>query len=166
MIIINVDKLPRITKNKKRLEKELKVKISTSGKDVSIVGESLDEFEAEKVIRALNFGFPYSVALLIKTEEFMFEAINIKEFTNSKNLERVRGRIIGTQGKTLQTLSQLTGCYFELKDNEVGIIGPPENMKTAEEGLRNLIRGTKTANIYKFLEKNRPEPIVDLGLKD
>ena len=44
------EKIARILKNKKRLEKELNVKITNSGKEVSVSGDSVDEYIAEKVI--------------------------------------------------------------------------------------------------------------------
>ncbi len=89
------EKLPRILKNKKRLEEKLNVKITNRGKEVSIKGKPSDEYIAEKVIDALNFGFPFSVAMLIKGEDFLFEVINIKEHTKRHDLENIRARIIG-----------------------------------------------------------------------
>ena len=38
----------------------------------------------------------------------LFEIINIKDYSKNKNLERIRGRLIGTQGKALKTLTDLT----------------------------------------------------------
>ncbi len=165
MKTIYSEKLPRILKNKRRLEKELDIKITNKGKDVSIQGKPEDEYIAEKVIEALNFGFPFSDALLIKEEDNMLEIINIKDHTKRNDLKRVRARIIGTQGKTLKTLCKLTKCCFELKDNEVGIIGNPEYIENAQEAIIHLIKGSKQANVYKFLESNQPQPILDLGLK-
>ena len=94
MKTIYSEKLPRILKNKKRLEKELNVKITNRGKEVSVNGDSEDEYIAEKIIDALNFGFPFSVAMLIKKEDFLLEIINIKEHTKRHDLETVRARII------------------------------------------------------------------------
>ena len=68
MKIILSEKLPRILKNKKRLEKKLNIKISNRGKEVQINGNPGDEYIAEKVIDALNFGFPFSTAISIKEE--------------------------------------------------------------------------------------------------
>ena len=166
MKTIYSEKLPRILKSKAQLEKKLKVKIKNQGQEVSIDGEPEDEYIAEKVIEALNFGFPFSNALAIKEEDAMFEVINIKDHTKRNDLQQVRARIIGTQGKTLKTLSTLSRCYLELKDNQVGIIGSPESIKNAQEAVTSIIRGSKQANVYKFLESNQPEPIVDLGLKE
>ena len=160
------DKLPRILKNKKRLEKKLDVKITNRGKEVYIEGKSIDEHAAALVIDALNFGFPYREAVLIKEEDFIFEILNIKDYTKRHDLERVRGRIIGKQGKTLKALNQLTKCFFELKDNEVGIIGDPKNIENAQNAVVSLIKGSKQSNVYAFLEKHQVKPVQDLGLKD
>lgn len=158
------EKITRITKNRKKLEEELNVKITNRGKEISIKGEPTNEYIAEKVIDALNFGFPFSITMLIK-EDFIFEIINIKDYTKRKDLERIKARIIGTKGKTLQTLNQLTKCYFELKDNQIGIIGPPEHIENSQKAIITIIRGAKQSNVYSFLEKHQVKPVIDLGLK-
>lgn len=165
MKTIICEKLPRIIKNKKKLEKVLNIEITNRGKEVSIEGKPEEEYIAEKIIDALNFGFPFSVAILIKEEDFIFEIINIKDHTKRKDLKRIRARIIGTKGKTLKTLNQLTKCYFELKDNYVGIIGHPEYLENAQESVIGIIKGAKQSNVYSFLEKHQVKPVLDLGLK-
>lgn len=160
------EKLPRIIKNKKRLEKALNIKITNRGKEVIISGNPEDEYIAEKIIDAINFGFPFSSALLIKSEDCMFEIIPIKDYTNRKDLSVIRARIIGKKGKTLKTLSQLTKCDLELKDNCVGIIGPPECIENAQDAIISIIRGSKQANVYAYLEKHQVKPVDDFGLKE
>ena len=159
------DKIARITKNRKKLEERLKVKIDNSGKEITITGNPEDEYIAVKVIEALDFGFPFSIALLIKEDDLLFEALNIKDHTRRKDLEVVRARIIGKKGKTLRTLTELTKCHFELKGNQLGILGDPEHIRYAQESAISLIRGAKQANVYAFLEKHQVKPVVDLGLK-
>jgi len=165
MKIIICEKLPRIIKNKKKLEEILEIKITNRGKEVTIDGKPEKEYLAEKVIDALNFGFPFGTAILIKEGYFIFEIINIKDYTNRKDLERVRARIIGKKGKTLKTLNQLTKCYFEIKENSIGIIGSSEYIKNAQEAVISIIRGAKQSNVYNFLEKHQVKPVIDLGLK-
>ncbi len=149
------EKVIRILKNKKRLEEILGIKITNRGKEISIKGEAENEYAAEKAIDALNFGFPFSVAILIKKEDLIFEIINIKDYTKRKDLDRIRSRIIGKNGKTLKTLNQLTDCYFELKDNEVGIIGAPENIKDGQKSIISLIRGAKQSNVYGSVKRKQ-----------
>lgn len=160
------EKISRIIKNREKLEKSLNVKITNRGKEVSIKGKAENEYIAEKVIEALEFGFPFSAAMLIKEHDFIFETINIKDHTKRKDLERIRARIIGKGGKTLQTLHTLTDCYFEIKDNRVGIIGPPEYIRNAQEAVISIIKGAKQSNVYSFLEKRQVKPVIDLGLKE
>ena len=166
MIKLIVNKLPRIIKSKKKLEQILNIKITNRGKEISLSGKPEDEYIAEKVIEALNFGFPFSNAILIKEQGFVFEILNIKKHTRRRDLKRIRARIIGKKGKTLSTLSQLTKCYFELKDNRVGIIGDPEYIENAQEAVIQLIKGSKQGNVYSYLEKHQVKPIIDLGLKE
>jgi len=162
---ILVEKLPRIIKAKKKIERDLNIKLSNRGKEIYIEGTPQNEYIAEKAIDAIDFGFSIAIATSMKKEELDFEKINIKGYTHSKNLERVRGRLIGTKGKTLQTLSNLTNCYFERKDSEIGIIGNPEDMAIATEAVIMLAQGAKHGNVYKNIERNRPKMIPDLGLK-
>jgi KH domain-containing protein len=166
MKTILVDKLPRIIKAKKRLEEKLNIKITNRGKEVTIQGNPEDEYIAEKVIDAIDFGFSVSTALLIKTQDQIFEIINIKDYTRRHDLGRIKARIIGTKGKTLATLSQLTKCDFEIRDYDIGIIGNPEYIKNAQEAIIHLIKGAKQGNVYAYLEKHQIQPIIDLGLKE
>ncbi len=165
METIYSEKLPRILKNKKRLEKALKVKISNHGKEVMIEGTPEEEYTARKVIDALNFGFPFSAALTIKRNDYEFEVLNIKNYTPSKDLSRIKSRIIGKKGQTLKTLVELTKCFFEIKDNKVGIVGHPEYIKNAQDAIIQLIQGSRQGNVYSYLEKHQVEPVLDLGLK-
>jgi ribosomal RNA assembly protein len=166
MKIIPSDDSSKVIESKKKLEEFLKVKIKIDKNEISIDGNPEDEFIAEKVIDAIIFGFSISVASSIKNEDFLFEILNIKNYTHRNDLERIRARIIGTGGKTLKTLNELTECNFAMKNNEVGIIGSPELIKNAGDAVISIIRGSKQANVYSFLEKHHIKPILDLGLKE
>lgn len=160
------EKYNLIIKNKKKLADALKIKITNRRKEVYIDGPPEQEYLGEKVIDAINFGFTINKSLLIKKEDLIFEILNIKDYTNRKDLFRVRSRIIGKSGKTLKTLSDLTDCFIEINENQIGIIGSPECIQNAQNACISIIKGSKQANIYAHLEKTRPKPIQDLGLKE
>lgn len=162
---IFLDETKNLRKNEKRIEDELNVKITIDKNEISIEGNAEDEFLTEKIIDALDFGFPIANALLIKNEEFLFETLNIKDYTKKKDLKTIRARIIGREGKTLRTLTTLTNCFFEIKENSVGIIGAPESIETAQNAIISIIKGSKQANVYDYLEKHKVKPIFDFGLK-
>ncbi len=159
------ERIQKIISNKAKLEKKLKVKIRGKNDEIFIEGNSEREYYAEKVIDALNFGFRINVALLLSNDDFILEVLNIKNYTRRKDLERIRARIIGKKGKSLGALQQLTECYFEIKDNKIGIIGNSENIEKAQEAIISIIRGAKHSHVYGSLEKNQKEPILDFGLK-
>ncbi len=163
---ILIDKVTRIVKLKKKIEEELEISLTNKGKEFFIDGSAENEYLAEKIIEALDFGFPLEEALMIRDEEFIFDKVRIKDHTKRDDLPRIRGRIIGTQGRTLETISSLTNCFLQLKENEVGIIGPAESIRFTEGAIISLIKGAKQANVYAHLEKNHPQPILDFGIKD
>lgn len=163
---IILDNLSKIIKAKERLEKELNIKISNEGIELFLEGNAENEYIAEQVLNSINFGFSIKTALLIKKHDLMFETLNIKDYMRGKNIIRVKGRIVGESGRALKTLSQLSDCYFEIKGNQVGIIGDPENIENAQNAIIMLIKGSKHANVYSFLERSQPEPILDLGLRE
>jgi len=161
-----IDKIVRVIKNKPKLEKVLKVKITNLGKEVSVDGKAEDEFVTLKVLDALDLGFSYSDAVSIKENDLEFEKINIKDFARRGNIKKVRGRVIGKKGRVLSTLSELTKCSLEMKGNEIGIIGYPENIKPTIDSIVQIVQGSKHANVYKGLEKRKEKPIFDWGLKE
>jgi len=162
MKIIISEKIPRIIKNKRKLEIILQVKITNRGKEITINGGAEEEFLAEKVIDALNFGFSFTNAIKIKTEENIFEIVNIKDHTKRKDMGSVRGRIIGKAGKNLKVLSQLTKCHFEIKDNSVGIIGSSENFEEGYKSIISIIQGSKHSNVYGSVKRNKKRIIPGL----
>jgi len=151
----NLEKTAQIRQNQKELEKKLKVKIILQGRLVTIDGEADDEYFAEKVLMALSMGFKTEEALLLLRDDFMYEEIKIKTVTQRENIEQVRGLVIGREGRVLQTLMALTESYIILHDNTVAIIAPVEHFGNLEHAIESLIRGTKHANVYKFLEECR-----------
>ena len=142
----------KLIQNKKEIEDKLNVKILIRGTNVSISGKAIDEHFAERVILALDYKFLIEEALLLKDETFDFKILHIKDHTHRHDLNIIKGRIIGTKGKTLGTLRELTVCEVAVKENTVAIIGPVERIHEAEEAIIALIKGSKQGNVYAHLE--------------
>ncbi len=154
---IFLEKPAEAKKEKRFLEKQLKVKISFENKFAVIEGEPVNEYEAIMVFEAINLGFSARTASLITDENFIFEKINMKDYTKRKNLDVVRGRMIGTHGKTKKTIEQISGSKIKIKDNTVAIIGPAESISNSITAITNIIRGSKQANMYRYLERINTE---------
>ena len=92
------------------------------------------------------------------------EVLDIKDYTHRKNLNIIKARLIGTKGKTLKVLSDLSNCEVVVKENNVAIIGKADEIHRAEQAVISLIQGSKQGNVYSFLEKankrKREEPFL------
>lgn len=164
---ILLEKSGVLRKNIKLLEKKLHVKIILRGKLAEISGEELDEYIALQVIESLILGFSLETALLLLEPDYVLEKIEIKKFTKRHNLSEVRARIVGKDGRTKSLIEELSDCSISMHNNEVGVIGESERIKTAIQAVIKIIQGSKQSSVYSYLEKQRgihhPE---DLGLKD
>ena len=147
----------KVIQNKKLLEDSLKVKLTIKSKVVTIEGDSPDEFVALRVMEAVNLGFTIPKALFLLEEDFAFEKLAIKNIVKRNDLSQVRGRLIGTQRKVLDTIESLTDTYLVVHENQVGIIGKIEDVDKASYVLKRIIAGSKHANMYAWLEKKKAE---------
>lgn len=154
---IYVDNINEVLRNKKNIEKELNVIILNKGKLVFIKGNAENEFLTLNVLGAINCGFSLDKSLKLKDEHCMIYTLHIKDLTRRRDLNIIRGRIIGTKGKTLKTLKQLTHCDFATKDNSVSIIGDADEIEDAIQALKSIVYGSKHGNVYGRLEKRRKE---------
>jgi len=167
---IYVDNLKEVIRSKKRLIRDLNVKITNKGKNVFVDGSAEQEFLAIEVLQAINAGFSADRALELKQNNFMLQTVHIKDLTKRNDLERVRGRIIGTDGRTLKTLQNLTNCDLAVNGNEIGLIGPTEEMEDAVQSITSIIHGSKQGNVYGRLERQRKkkgedDPELDIDME-
>jgi len=159
----------KILQNKKKLEQELKVKITNKGNIIFVEGTAESEYTACQVMEAINLGFKMTDALLLTDEEFILEKIHIKDLTKRQDIKRICGRVIGTQGRTKRTIENLSDCIIALHDTTVGVIGRADEIEPTLTALTALIQGKKQTKTYSYLEreksKSKTSLNIDLGLK-
>ena len=162
-----VEAIGKVISSKKKLESELKVKITNKGKNVFISGKPENEFIGLEVMEAIDLGFSAERALLLKNPDILFQIVNIKNITKKHNLEAIRARIIGTNGRTLKTVNNLTNCFISLKDNQIGIIGDNEYIEEAVQAITSLVRGSKQGHVYGRLEREKKKKrLMDKGIEE
>ena len=144
---------------KKLLERETKTKIEVDSKEgeVKIKGsDALLLYQAREIVRAIGRGFNPDTARLLLKQDYGFEMINISQYAKTKkNIERLKGRIIGEKGKSRRTLEILTQTHLCIYGKTVCIIGPIEQLVDARRAVESLIAGSSHAHVYKWLEKRR-----------
>lgn len=147
-------------KIKKEIETETKTKINVNSKegDVFISGEeALGLYSCREVIRAIGRGFNPDIAKLLLKSDYCFELIDLKGYAGKSKdtLLRIKGRVIGSEGKTRRLIEELSEAYICVYGKTIGIIGLPESTSIAREAIEKLLKGSPHSTVYRFLEKKR-----------
>jgi len=167
---IPITNVARVNKALHFVQTKIKIKVIPEKHFIYIDGTELEEYTAEKIIEAIDFGFEPEDALMLKNEDFSIDYINIKEHTHRKNLAEIRARVVGTEGKAKRAIETLTGSVIVLHDSKVGVISDSAHEAHVCQAIVSLIQGAKHGNVFAYLEKQnaviRNTDEEDLGLKD
>ncbi len=144
---------------KKSIEESTNTKIDVDSNegDVTIQGEDpLTMFPVRDIVRAIGRGFNPDVAMLLLKQDYVFEVIELRDFVkNKEQMPRIKGRIIGQEGKARRVMEDLTDTYICVYGKTIGIIGLGENVAIARRAIESLAAGSQHSNVYKWLEGKR-----------
>jgi len=144
---------------KKKIEAVTKtrLRVDSDEGDIYITGEDgLGVYTANEIISAIGRGFNPDYAMLLLKGDYVYEQINMNDFTKTKSsLQRLKGRVIGTDGKCRKLVEELTECYICVYGKTIGIIGETSNVVVAKRAVESLLRGSQHASVYRWLEKQR-----------
>lgn len=149
---------------KKKIQSKLKVKLIIDSRegDVIIQGEdNLNLYDAKNVIKAIGRGFNPETAIKLLKEGYVFELIEITEYSgkSKKDMLRLKGRVIGSEGKSRKIIEATTNTSISVYGKTIGIIGKAENCNVARKALESLLTGAPHGPIYKWLEENKKKRI-------
>jgi len=144
-------------KTKEEIEKKANVKLDINADgEVEISGEATDIFFAKDIIKAIGRGFEPKHALKILNEGYNFFLFNLKDhFTSDNAIKRVKGRIIGEDGKVKAEIENATESYVSVFGNTVGIISKFDSMEYAKEAIQKIMDGSPHIAIFNYLAKVR-----------
>lgn len=146
---------------KKQLEEstDTKIKVDSEEGDVSISGEdAIGMYNAREIVNAIGRGFNPEVALELLKADYVFETIELMDYAKTKNdLIRLRGRVIGAEGKSRKIIGDLTETSISVYGKTISIIGQSENVAVARRAVDGLLQGSTHGKIYTMLEKARRE---------
>ena len=115
-------------------------------------------FRGKDVVNAIGRGFsPEHAFRLIRNEDAILDIIDLRTtFGKSESdIKRVKGRIIGMNGKTRQLIEELTDTNVAVYGHTVSIIGELEQAQVAREAIQMLVRGSLHGTVYRFLHRKR-----------
>ena len=123
------------------------VKVNEDQPDVSVM------FTVKNIVKAIGRGFSPKKAMTLQDEDNDLIVIDLEEFVGtSKNAQnRVRGRIIGKEGKSRELLEELTNCLISVYGGTVAVIGPYEMLQMAKEAVEMLLNGSFHKTVWNHL---------------
>ncbi len=145
-------------KDKRKLEKlcRCKLKVSEEGEVEVRAKDPLDEWRAKDVVLAIGRGFSPQKALKLTDEDYYLKIMDLRAlFDSEKEMSRVKGRIIGEEGRTRMIIEQCTDADICVYGHTVAIIGLVDEVALAEQAIGMLIEGAMHSTVYKFLERGR-----------
>jgi ribosomal RNA assembly protein len=147
---------------KQELEEKTKTRIgidSTEGL-VRVEGEdAVGALRAVEVVTAINRGFsPERAFSMLEDEDLLLDVIDLSGMAeNPRQLDRIRGRIIGRDGKSREQIEHMTDTMISVFGKTVALIGLPEQIKVAREAVEMILNGVPHEAVYSFLERKKRE---------
>jgi len=147
----------------KKLSVELIIDSQSGDVEITLTPTAQDPtvlFRAKEVITAIGRGFsPENAFRLLEDDESVLEVIDLRETVgrSQSEMKRLKGRIIGKEGKTRRIIEELTDASISVYGHTVSIIGNVEQAEVAKEAIRMLIRGSIHQTVYRFLHRKRRE---------
>jgi len=137
---------------------------SESGGVTIVLSEKAEDpsvlFKAKDTVTAIGRGFsPEHAFRLLRNEDDIFDFIDLRlVFGRSESdIKRVKGRIIGANGKTRKLIEELTGASVVVYGHTVGFIGTFERVDVARNAVQMLIDGCQHNTVYKYLQRKRSD---------
>ena len=148
----------------------IKIEVDTEGEvliyDDAETADPLMALKIIDVVKAIGRGFSPDRATRLFDDDEYLEVVDLKESVGGRNnqLSRIRGRIIGKDGKTRQIIEDLTGVYVTIYGNTVALIGNSISLPVAKHAIELLLNGSEHATVYHYLESQRPRlRIAEMG---
>lgn len=150
---------------KEEIERRAKVRLgidSLSGEiqiDDSKVEDPLAPLKVENIILAIGRGFSPENAFRLFEDDSYFILFDLRDYVGRKenHIRRVKGRIIGREGKTKRVIESMTDSIISVYGHTVAIITSIEFMDIVRTAIEMLINGSKHGTVYKYLQRKRKE---------
>jgi len=154
-------------KVKQRIEEKFTVELeieSESGGVTIVLSEKATDpsvlFKAKDTVTAIGRGFsPEHAFRLLRNEDDIFDFIDLRAVfgKSESDIKRVKGRIIGANGKTRKLIEELTDASVVVYGHTIGFIGTFERVDVARNAVQMLINGSQHHTVYKYLQRKRSD---------
>ena len=150
-------------KIEEKLVIELQIESESGGVTVMLSEKSTDPsllFKAKDVVTAIGRGFsPEQAFRLLRNEDDIFDFLDLRDVfgRSESDIRRVKGRVIGMNGKTRKLIEELTDASVVVYGHTIGFIGTFEQVDVARNAVQMLIDGSQHHTVYKYLQRKRSD---------
>ncbi len=154
-------------KVKQRIEEKFMVELlieGDSGGVTVVLSEKASDpsllFRAKDTVTAIGRGFsPEQAFRLLRNEDDVFDFIDLRAVfgRSDSDIKRVKGRVIGANGKTRKLVEELTEASMVVYGHTIGFIGSFEQVDVARNAVQMLINGSQHHTVYRYLQRKRSE---------
>jgi ribosomal RNA assembly protein len=146
----------------KRLMRETQTKITVDEVNATVIIEpagpqtkAADLMKARDIVMAIGYGFSPERAFRLLDDDQILVVIDLKQYVgpSENHLTRIKGRIIGEEGRARKNIEEMTGTYISVYDDYVAIIGDYESANAARDAIMMLIEGRQHSTVYRYLER-------------
>lgn len=146
---------------KKAIEASCGVNITIDGRTGEVNIESafddvmkIQPFKATNIVLAMARGFSMSNAILLLDDSYRLHVLNLQEYVGKSSgaLERIRGRVIGENGRARRNLEHLGQSRISVYGKTVSIIAREDKMRTVIAAIQTILSGSMHAAAYGKLE--------------
>lgn len=152
---------------KKRIEDACGVSIKVDSRSGEVVVKSAGDdilsaqpFKATEIVTAIGRGFSEQNAMLLMDDGNRLHVMDIRDYAgkSAASMERIRGRIIGEDGRARRNIEQLGHSRISVYGKTVSIIGSEYRMRTIVAAVNSILSGGMHSAAYGKLEAaNRRE---------
>ena len=156
---------------KKFIEEKSKTLLEIDSESGTVTVESSEDplmvMRVSDLVRAIGRGFSPERALAILDDEMlMLDVMDLSKMVGTKSdMARLKGRIIGKDGKTREIMEKLSGSKVSVYGKTIALLGYPEQIRVSRAAIEMLLDGAPHGNVYSFLEKKHQE-LAKEELKD
>ena len=154
-------------KTKTYIEERMKIRLEVDSGDggitIKIAKDQNDPsmlLRAKDLVTAIGRGFaPEAAFRLIRNEDDVFDLIDLRVIfgRSEADIKRIKGRLIGSEGKTRRLIEELTEANVTIYGHTVGIIGNYEEADAARHAVQMIIEGCEHKTVYRYLQRKRTE---------
>ena len=114
--------------------------------------DAIGFIKAKDVIRAIASGFNPEIAMRLLDDDMMIlDVIDLTGYVPDNALQRVKGRIIGKEGKMRKQIEDMLNVNISIYGKTVAIIGDAESVAAAREAILMLVEGAQHSTVIRFM---------------